>query len=234
VRKAPEVEPAATYKQLKQMKSKEATVDRTAIIVCGLTSAEDARRLAELGVSYAGFIFYDKSPRFAEGKLDGGLIKATDSIKKVGVFVDAAPGYIRSQKEKYGLDLVQLHGDESPEDCRELRKEVPVIKAFRLKRAADLSRLQAYREVCDYFLFDTPGRLYGGNGTVFDWSLLEDYRLEVPFFLSGGIGPAQAEGLKAFAHPALHAIDINSRFETAPGRKNIDDIKRFLWDLNFS
>jgi phosphoribosylanthranilate isomerase len=216
------------------MKLKEAIVEGTAIKVCGLTSAEDAGRLADLGVSYAGFIFYDRSPRFAEGKLDAALLKATCGIKKVGVFVNAPPAYILSQKERYGLDLVQLHGDESPEACGLLRKETGVIKALRLKSAEDLGRTQAYAGVCDYFLFDAPGRLYGGNGTVFDWSLLQHYRLEVPFFLSGGIGPAAAEGLKAFTHPALHAIDINSRFETAPGKKNMDDIKRFLWDLNFS
>lgn len=202
--------------------------------VCGLTSAEDVRRLAGLGVAYAGFIFYDRSPRFAEGKLEAEALRAVSGIRKVGVFVNAAPDYILSMKEKYGLDLLQLHGDETPEDCRLLRMEVPVIKAFRLRTKEDMRLPEAYQEVSDYFLFDAPGRLYGGNGTLFNWALLQDYRLHVPFFLSGGIGPEQAAGLREFAHPALHAIDINSRFETAPGKKNMEDIKRFLWDLNIS
>jgi phosphoribosylanthranilate isomerase len=210
------------------------TLKGTKIKVCGLTRWEDMTRLADLGVHYRGFIFYDRSPRFSDRKLDAVRVKDFEGFQKVGVFVNATTAYILEQKEKYGLDLVQLHGDESPGDCLALRNYLPVMKAFRLKTPQDLAVLPSYKEACDYFLFDTPGVLYGGNGNVFDWSLLTQYTGRTPFFLSGGIGPAETESLKAFAHPALHAVDINSRFETAPGKKNIDDIKRFLWDLNIS
>lgn len=204
----------------------------TKIKVCGLTRWEEMSQLAELGVDYGGLIFHAPSPRFAEGKMDAGRLKKIQGIKKTGVFVHADPEYILRQKEKYGLDLIQLHGNESPEDCLRLKRELPVIKAFRLRTVEDLPITNEYLEACDYFLFDTPGALYGGNGRTFDWDLLAHYQGRLPFFLSGGIGPVDADRIKAFSHPALHAIDVNSGFESEPGEKNIAEIKKFLWDLN--
>lgn len=207
-------------------------LQQTNLKVCGLTRPEDMRQAAESGVRFAGMIFYAPSPRYAEGKLDPEEVKAIQGILKVGVFVNADTAYILERREQYGLDIIQLHGDESPEDCRALRTSVPVIKAFRLRKAGDLELLPDYEDACDYFLFDTPGSLYGGNGTLFEWSLLDDYRGNTPFFLSGGIGPGDSGRVKAFSHPMLYAIDVNSLFEIRPGEKNILDIKKFLWDLN--
>lgn len=200
--------------------------------VCGMTEAGDMRQAAELGASYAGMIFYAPSPRFIEGKLTAQEARQLDGITKVGVFVNAPKDYILEAGERYGLDMVQLHGDESPEDCRAIRTHVAVIKAFRVESAQDLERVKAYEHDADYFLFDTPGALYGGNGSQFDWRILEAYQGSVPFFLSGGISPDSVAALQAFSHPRFFGIDINSRFEKRPGIKNMEDIKQFIWDLN--
>lgn len=200
--------------------------------VCGLTRWEDMAQLEALGVQYGGMIFYEKSPRFAEGKLDVEKIMQLKRIKKVGVFVNADIEFILQQSEKYGLDLVQLHGDETPEFCSSIRQFLPVIKAFRIKEENDLRKLDAYKVCCDYFLFDTPGELYGGSGKLFNWDLLKKYEENIPFFISGGIGMSETEQLRSFSHPALFAVDVNSRFEINPGEKNIHDLKQFLCHLN--
>lgn len=202
------------------------------IKVCGITRWEDMKQLGEMGVQYGGMIFYDKSPRFAEGKMDAGKVRAFKKIKKVGVFVNADKNYILKQVEKYQFDLLQLHGEETPSFCNELRQYLPIIKAFRIKDENDLKKLDNYTGVCDYFLFDTYGKLYGGNGRVFNWKLLDEYKNEVPFFLSGGIGMGEVEQIKSFSHPALFAVDVNSRFETEPGIKNINELKQFICRLN--
>ncbi|GAA4312831.1 phosphoribosylanthranilate isomerase [Compostibacter hankyongensis] len=206
----------------------------THIKVCGLTRPEDMEALSGLGVHYGGMIFHAPSPRFIEGRTDPAGIKRIAGIRKVGVFVNAAPDYIYRQAEVYGLDMVQLHGEETPEYCAIIRRHLPVIKALRLKSEQDLEATARYEGACDYLLFDTPGPLYGGNGTLFNWALLEHYQGSTPFFLSGGIGPEAAEKLSSWKHPACHAIDLNSRFEQSPGVKNIDLLKQFIWDLNIS
>lgn len=202
------------------------------IKVCGLTRFSDLEQLAEMGVHYGGMIFYEKTPRFAGNKLDAEAVKNFKGLKKTGVFVNETKDEIISIIDSYGLDVVQLHGDESPAFCETIRKYVEVTKVFRLTTKDDLKKTDDYKKVCDYFLFDTPGKLYGGSGKQFDWNLLEYYDADIPFFLSGGIGPEATEALKSFDHPNLHAVDINSRFETGPGIKNIADIKKFLWHLN--
>lgn len=202
------------------------------IKVCGLARWEDMVQLEALGVQYGGMIFYEKSPRFAEGKLDGKKVKQLHKIKKVGVFVNADLGYVLQQKENYGLDMVQLHGDETPDFCHELRAQMPVIKAFRIQDEGDLNRTEQYASSCDYFLFDGPGALYGGNGKQFNWSWMEKYKGTTPFFISGGIGPTDTGQISQLIHPALYAVDVNSRFEIRPGEKNIDELKKFLCHLN--
>ncbi len=187
-----------------------------------------------MSITYAGFIFYEGSPRFVKDQLDPKEVKKQKGLIKTGVFVNAKENYILTRAKQYGLDLLQLHGDESPELCSTLRKKLPVMKAFRIRSKADFQKVATYENSCDYFLFDTPGRLYGGNGITFDWSLLRHYKGDNPFFLSGGIGPGEVNSIKDFKHPAWKAVDINSRFETAPGIKNIKAIKQFLWDLNIS
>ena len=204
------------------------------IKVCGITRAADLRELEALGVTYAGMIFYAPSPRYVAGRLSGAEARSVTGLRKVGVFVDAPLQEVLRLAGEYGLDMVQLHGHESPAYCRELRHHITVMKAFRLRQPGDLEATGAYEEVSDVFLFDAQGPLYGGNGVAFDWSLLDHYGGGRPFFLSGGIGPGDVPSLKAFSHPRWQAVDVNSRFETAPGEKNIDDLKQFLWDLNFS
>lgn len=202
------------------------------IKVCGLTRLEDMTELEMLGVQYGGIIFYEKSPRFAREKLDPEKVRQLKRIKKVGVFVNADKAYILEQKEKFGLEMVQLHGDETPDFCSSIRKYIPVIKAFRMNDEKDLKSTKQYAGVSDFFLFDAPGKLYGGNGTLFNWELLKNYEGNIPFFISGGIGLSEAEQVMHFSHPALHAVDINSRFEIRPGEKKINEIKQFVCHLN--
>lgn len=185
-------------------------------------------------MDYAGFIFYEKSKRFVEGKLGPQIIKAAKGVKKVGVFVNAHEKYILQKVKEYGLDMLQLHGEESPEFCKKLKKQIPVIKAFKIKGKTDIAETERYSGCCNYFLFDTAGKLYGGNGKLFNWKLLDNYNGNTPFFLSGGIGLEEVEELKKFKHPSWVAIDVNSKFEDAPGVKNIKKLKQFLWDLNFT
>ncbi|SEW22569.1 phosphoribosylanthranilate isomerase [Chitinophaga sp. YR573] len=196
------------------------------IKVCGITRREDLLKLVEYQVDYAGFIFYEKSPRFAGSKLDPRTIRETKEIKKVGVFVDAPLEQVRRTITDYGLDMVQLHGDETPGYCASI--DIPVVKAFRVRTNISWDSIQPYIAVTDYFLFDTDaGNAYGGTGIKFNWELLNNYPYEHPFFLSGGIGPEQLNELLEFKHPALFAVDVNSKFETHPGVKDMEKVKPF-------
>ena len=202
--------------------------------VCGITKKEDLEKLVEYGVNYAGFIFYEKSPRFAGNKLDARTVRETKGIQKVGVFVNAPLEQVKHLVSSFGLDLVQLHGDEDPAYCAALQPLVPVIRAFRI--GADVNwedLLQDYLDVTSYFLFDTAaGKAYGGTGKLFNWELLRPYPYQHPFFLSGGIGPEQLEELQSLEHPALFAADVNSKFETAPGVKDMDKVQLFSTQIN--
>ncbi|MBP1652295.1 MAG: Phosphoribosylanthranilate isomerase [Bacteroidetes bacterium] len=196
--------------------------------VCGITRKEDLDKLVELGVHYAGFIFYEKSPRFVGNRLDARTVRETKGILKVGVFVNAPLEQVKQLIGSYGLHLVQLHGDEDPAYCAALQALVPVIRAFRIGEDVNWDKLAAYVPVTNYFLFDTAaGKAYGGTGKLFNWELLHTYPLDHPFFLSGGIGPEQLEDLLAFEHPALFAADVNSKFETAPGVKDMVSVQQF-------
>jgi phosphoribosylanthranilate isomerase len=196
------------------------------IKVCGITRREDLLKLVEYQVDYAGFIFYEKSPRFAGSKLDPRTIRETKEIKKVGVFVDAPLEQVRRTITDYGLDMVQLHGDETPGYCASI--DIPVVKAFRVRTNISWDAIEPYIAVTDYFLFDTDtGNAYGGTGIKFNWELLNSYPYEHPFFLSGGIGPEQLNELLEFKHPALFAVDVNSKFETHPGVKDMEKVKPF-------
>lgn len=202
--------------------------------VCGITREEDLQQITDLGIGYCGFIFYEKSPRYVADKLSAGNVrKFSGKIKKTGVFVNASREDIMRRVKEYELDLVQLHGEESPEFCGEVRSFIPVMKAFRITEEFDIEKeLVPYREKADYFLFDAPGKIYGGHGITFNWNKLPEYRMDIPFFLSGGISPEHAPAIRQLDHPRLFATDINSRFETKPGEKDINKVKQFLWDLN--
>lgn len=201
--------------------------------VCGITSVEQLQGLQEMGVDYAGMIFYEPSARYAGKKLAGdkGKIKSC-SIKKVGVFVNAGLERIKKEIEAYGLTAVQLHGDENAEMCHALMNDVEVIKVFRLQGDENVDELVVpFKEVCHFFLFDTETKGYGGSGKQFDWNALTKAHINKPFFLSGGIGMEDAAKVQAFHHPYFFAVDVNSRFETQPGIKDLQLVKRFLKSL---
>ena len=184
--------------------------------------------VAALGPDYMGLIFWEKSPRFVNGRMPS----ISNKVKKVGVFVNASIEEILAKVAQYGLKLVQLHGQETPELCKKIQAVgIKVIKVFGVDEDFDFSVLTPYEAVCDYYLFDTKGKLPGGNGYTFDWELLEHYPSTKPFFLSGGIGMENIDYILTFLYRPeskyCHAIDINSRFEIQPGHKDTEALKRF-------
>lgn len=201
------------------------------IKVCGNTDLEQVKELNNLGIDYAGFIFYGQSPRYVSKKLTGKDIKDLElTIEKVGVFVNASEEEIMKQVEDFGLNMVQLHGDETASFCNRISDQVKVIKAFRIAEFdSNIDWLvKEYDEVCDYYLFDKGSAgLYGGTGQKFNWNLLGKSTIGKPFFLSGGIGIYDADALKKFEHPFFYGVDVNSRFETEPGIKDMKLIKDF-------
>jgi len=204
------------------------------IKVCGITQFKQLQQLEALNIDYAGLIFYKDSPRYMGDKITGKQVKDADfDIKKVGVFVNPSYSDLLDAIDEYSLDIVQLHGNETPEMCEELSAEVEVIKAFRIAgdQSIDIDEMvMPYDAACDFYLFDTAGlkESFGGTGQQFDWSILKKAKIEKPFFLSGGIGPDDAQKVKAFKHPDFFAIDVNSKFEMAPGLKDMAAILKFL------
>ncbi|UOQ50998.1 phosphoribosylanthranilate isomerase [Hymenobacter cellulosivorans] len=195
------------------------------IKVCGMREAANVAAVAALQPDFLGFIFYPKSKRFVADTLDAELLRQLpDGCRKVGVFVDETPAVVQQQVARYGLDLVQLHGHETPEQCAELQAAgISVIKAFAFDAGFDFDTLRPYAPYCTYFLFDTKGEQPGGNGTTFDWQLLQDYPFDVPYFLAGGLDEQHAGSLATLQLPGLFAVDLNSRFELQPGLK--DDLR---------
>jgi phosphoribosylanthranilate isomerase len=191
--------------------------------ICGMKFPENILEVNSLQPDFMGFIFWEKSSRY----FDGEMPMLPKSIKKVGVFVDESFEIIVSKIEKYDLDCVQLHGNESVEFCQKLKLiPVEIIKVFAVKDEFDFAILKQFEGVCDYYLFDTKGKLPGGNGITFDWNLLKKYPSNKPFFLSGGIGIEEIKLLKKLNLP-VYAIDLNSKFEIEPGLKNIELLKSF-------
>jgi phosphoribosylanthranilate isomerase len=198
--------------------------------ICGLKfPANITAVLEQVQPDYAGLIFYRGSSRFMGNLPPEQLPAFRPATKKVGVFVNATSEEIIQAVAGYGLQLLQLHGSESAAFCRLIHEQtgLPIIKAFAVGEAFDFSQLDDYESVVNFFLFDTQGKNHGGNGVTFNWELLQSYPFQKPFFLSGGIGIEQAEVLKTLSLPALYAIDVNSRFETAPGMKNVDLLLEF-------
>ncbi|CAL2056822.1 phosphoribosylanthranilate isomerase [Tenacibaculum sp. 190524A05c] len=189
---------------------------------------DNIRQVAELKPDYLGFIFYERSKRNFEGIIP----EIPKGIKKTGVFVNEYLEILVSLAEEYKLEALQLHGDESVAYIQEIKKHLPkveIIKVFGIKDAFDFSILEAYESVVDYFLFDTKGKERGGNGVVFDWTVLKNYPSTKPFFLSGGIGLEEVTAVKEISKTNLpiYAIDVNSKFETEPGLKSIKKLKKF-------
>ena len=211
-----------------------------------MREGENIRQVAELGVNWIGMIFWDKSPRnvtmiptYAGIIPDRGSDIGSFKAKRVGVFVDEMPQNIITRVVNYKLDLVQLHGHETPTLIRNLRRTldpdirpgVQFIKAISVESCNDIAAYKDYEDCVDYFLFDTKCPTVGGSGSQFDWSVLEAYDGDVPFLLSGGIGPDDAKRVRNFHHPKCIGIDLNSRFETEPGLKDITKLKQFLEQL---
>jgi phosphoribosylanthranilate isomerase len=200
------------------------------IKVCGMKDLQNRQLLETLPIDLLGFIFYPPSPRYAGNQPADYLTKLTSTGKeKAGVFVDESTSNILQITRKYELTHVQLHGGEKPEQCKELRKAgLKVIKVFRVNSGFDFSTTGPYAGVADYFLFDTRAEQPGGTGKKFNWQILENYQFDVPFFLSGGIGPDDAGAVLKFNHPMLYGLDLNSGFEDEPGIKNFEKLKVFL------
>lgn len=202
--------------------------------ICGMKNLENIQEISTLESDFLGFIFWEPSKRYCDLE---SLPVLPKSIKKVGVFVNAYFYDIMEKVKQHNLDIVQLHGNESPTLCRDLKNEnITVIKAFALNDGFNFNILKYFETTCDYYLFDTKGKFPGGNGITFDWKILENYHLDTPFFLSGGIGLNQTNQLKEFFNLEVskkcYAIDVNSQFETEPGIKNKSELKQFQQQLN--
>ncbi len=205
------------------------------IKVCGITSLKQLQQLDGLDVDFAGLIFHKDSPRYIGDKLEASSVKGSDfELKKVGVFVDPEMIDVLDAIDNYGLDVVQLHGNESPEMCDDLSSEVEVIKVFSIDAdTQNIDELVApYDAVCDYYLFDTKtAEGTGGTGKKFDWRKIAESKIEKPFFLSGGIGPDDAKLVKNFQHPDYFGADLNSLFEKEPGVKDMALVLKFMHGL---
>lgn len=203
------------------------------IKVCGMKFTENRMALEELPIHIFGFIFYPLSPRHVNPDDVQGLEYLVSTRKnKAGVFVDARVEDILEIVNKGKLTHVQLHGNETPETCRIIHAAgISVIKAFRIDDRFDFSDTEPYSEVADYFLFDTKAKKPGGTGLKFNWEKLSEYHLNIPFLLSGGIGPEDADAIKNFRHHMFYGIDLNSGFELAPGLKNKEKLEQFLQEI---
>lgn len=191
--------------------------------VCGMREPDNIMQVAALSPDYMGFIFYPASKRFVAHLNEDVLKSLPKTIKKTGVFVNASLNEIIEKVEIYQLDAVQLHGNEPKELCRQIRSEgIEVIKAFGIDESFDFGNLNEYEEVTDFFLFDTKSPAHGGSGRIFDWKLLEKSQSKKGYFLSGGLGAGTIGALNDFNPCGLYALDLNSRFETEPGVKDIN------------
>jgi phosphoribosylanthranilate isomerase len=201
--------------------------------VCGITQVEQMIQLDQIGIDYCGMIFYPGSKRCVPEDLyqRSAEIKALP-IRKIGVFVNQDYETILNAIDLFGLYGVQLHGDETDEFCLELMDKVKVIKVFRIGNELNIDELLLpFIEVCHHFLFDTATKEYGGSGKKFNWDILRSAKINKPFFLSGGIAVEDVESIQSIQHPCLHAVDINSCFEKAPGVKDLDKVKSFIEKL---
>ena len=215
-------------------------LEKVRLKICGMN--KNTAEVATLRPDYLGFIFWQGSKRNFEGNMP----ELPAGIKKIGVFVDATLEDVLEKIRTYNLDGVQLHGNESVAYCTALKNkchqsevtkgdstelDLVIIKVFSIKDQFDFSVLETFEDVCDCFLFDTKGKLPGGNGYVFDWSLLKNYPSKKPYFLSGGIGLENIAQIKEFLKRPeakyCHAIDVNSKFEVQPGLKKIKELKEF-------
>ncbi len=195
--------------------------------VCGMKMKQNLDEIADLAPDFLGFIFYENSPRYMANSLKPenlGLLPR--NIKKVGVFVNASLEFVQATSSKYNFDFVQLHGHESVAYCQELKTNGHnIIKVFHVGEEVNWGALAPYQPLVDYFLFDTKSKQYGGTGNTFNWKILSGYKLSTPFFLSGGIDLINLNEITDLS-PKPYAIDVNSKFESAPGVKDVDAIRQ--------
>ena len=190
-----------------------------------MRDGDNIRAVEALGVDWMGFIFYPPSKRYVD-VLPNYMPEKT---KRVGVFVNESLETILRKVESFHLDILQLHGDESPEECQQLMaKGFKVMKSFGVADSFPSEKITDYEGSCDYFLFDTQTSDYGGSGRKFNWDIVQNYHGNTPFLLSGGIGPNDAEDIREFSHPMCIGIDINSKFELSPANKNVESIQQFI------
>ena len=217
------------------------------------------REVSALGVDMLGLVFWPESPRCVKQlRARGGfypdyspyaksadqlggipkLQQKTNKPLRVGVFVDDMPQTIVTRVYNFYLDMVQLHGSELPVMIENLKRTldpdirpVKIIKTIFIENAADFDQCAQYEGVADYLLFHNKTTSMGGSGEKFDWNLLNEYKGELPFFLSGGIGPDDAEAIKAIKHPKFEGVDLNSKFETEPAMKDVEALREFIAKL---
>ena len=204
---------------------------RLPVKICGMRDAENIRQVASLKPDYLGFIYYPESPRFVGD--DFSLPEDLPaSIKRVGVFVNETTDNILGIARRVGLDCIQLHGNESVEQCNILRGAgLTLIKVFSVSYGFDFNVTKPYIPAVDYFLFDTKGKYYGGNANTFDWEILKRYDQEIPFFLSGGLSPENVGDVSSMEGMNLYALDLNSGVEVSPGLKSIEKIEALMTRL---
>ena len=197
------------------------------IKICGMREADNIREIEEIGPDLMGFIFWEGTKRNVSSIPD----YMPSRCKRVGVFVDADEEFISNHVKEYKLDFIQLHGHETPAFCERLHQVLPdikIIKAISVKDTDDIRNANIYNGVADYFIFDTKCKCVGGSGEQFDWDILKNYENDIPFLLSGGISPEDVERVKAFKHPMMIGIDLNSKFELSPALKDVVTLKEFI------
>jgi phosphoribosylanthranilate isomerase len=203
--------------------------------VCGLTNPLNVKEIAKLSPDFLGFIFFPLSPRYVGEEPDMKLFCDLPSgIMRTGVFLNENSRQILEISKRIGLDVIQLHGNETPDSCLHLKSRgLTVIKAFSIDNDFNFDSLKIYNQASDFFLFDTKSETAGGSGKKFNWDKLKEYTLGKPFFLSGGIGPEDTGAFKSMVNHGLFAVDINSRFETSPGIKDSVLVKEFIDEIKY-
>jgi len=196
------------------------------IKVCGLRDKDNIQAVAALAPEYMGFICYEPSPRYVKDISTDILSNLPSNVYKIAVFVDESKETINELLDTFGFNAIQLHGNESPDFAHSFRDKVTVFKAFGLNADFDFEQLNNYANKVDYFLFDTKTDIHGGSGKTFDWRILDNYKLDTPFFLSGGLSLDNLAEVNTINHPQFYGVDLNSKFETSPGVKDIDKLKQ--------
>ncbi|KUF37856.1 phosphoribosylanthranilate isomerase [Myroides marinus] len=202
------------------------------IKICGMFDPKNIDTISQEDIDLMGFIFYPKSKRYVREDINKAVDNLPHHIKKVGVFVNATREEVIKLITQYHLDYVQLHGDESPEDCAYYKeKGIKVIKAFSIGQVTDLEKVAPYSNYCDLFIFDTPTSDYGGSGLSFDWDVLKHYRQDTPYLLSGGLGLHNIESALLLRDDRLIGFDLNSKLENDQHHKDITLVRELVKNI---